>query len=303
MPDISSQGQSLVTWLQDHALGLLFWGVILLLVYRFARPIVHRLLLRIVRPPAEVETFGVDGRLEVEKRVATLEDLFAKIIHFAVIVAIFVTILAVFDAWSIITGLGLLAAALTLAGQDIVLDYLTGILLLAEGPYFKGDVVMLNGIEGTVEEVGLRRTIVRDGRGTVHSIANGLVRIASNETRVFGTSVVEVIGIGVADVERVIAAMDRVGTELAADPEWSPKLLETPKYLSTVAFTPTGLTIRMAGRVRSEDRGFVDAELRRRLASALADAGVRPNQLVLVGDLIREPEPEPEPARDRQPVS
>jgi small-conductance mechanosensitive channel len=233
--------------------------------------------------------------------VATLEDLFAKIIHFAVIVAIFITFLAVFDAWSIITGLGLLAAALTLAGQDIVLDYLTGILLLAEGPYFKGDVVILNGIEGTVEEVGLRRTIVRDGRGTVHSIANGLVRIASNETRMFATSVVEVVGISVVDVEGVIEAMNRVGAELAADPAWSPMLLETPKYLSTVAFMPTGVTIRMAGRVRSEDRALVDAELRRRLAAALAGAGVRPNQLVLVGDRLRNVEPEP--ARDRQPVS
>jgi moderate conductance mechanosensitive channel len=301
MPDLSGQSQSLVAWLQDHALALLFWGVVLLLIYRLARPIVHRVLLRIVRPPAEVGTIGIDGRLEVEKRVATLEDLFAKIIRFAVVVAIFVTVLAVFDAWSVITGLGLLAAALTLAGQDIVLDYLTGILLLAEGPYFKGDVVILNGIEGTVEEVGLRRTIVRDGRGTVHSIANGLVRVASNETRMFATSVVDVVGIAVADVEGVIAAMNRVGAELAGDPAWSPMLLETPKYLSTVAFAPTGLTIRMAGRVRSEDRGLVDAELRRRLAAALADAGIRPNQLVLAADLLRVPPAEP--ARDRQPVS
>jgi moderate conductance mechanosensitive channel len=293
MPDLTAEGQSLVTWFQNHALALVFWGVVLLLIYRFSRPIVHRVLLRVVRPPTGIETLGIDGSLEVEKRVATLEDLFAKIIHFAVIVAAFILFLSVFDAWSIITGLGLLVAALTLAGQDIVLDYLSGILLLVEGPYFKGDVVSLSGIEGTVEEVGLRRTIVRDGRGTVHSIANGVIRIASNETRMFATSVVDVEGIGVGDVERVIEAMNKVGAELAADDAWSQRLFEPPQYLSTLAFTPSGVTVRMAGRVRSEDRGLVDAEVRRRLAAALAEAGIRPNQLAVVT----------EPMRDREPVS
>jgi small conductance mechanosensitive channel len=203
MPDLSAEGQTAITWLQDHALGLVFWGVVLVLVYRFAKPVVHRVLLRVVRPPTIGGDLPVEiEKIEVEKRVATLEDLFAKIIHFGVILAFIVLLLSVFDAWEVIAGLGLLAAALTLAGQSIVLDYLSGILLLVEGPYFKGDVVVLGGIEGTVEEVGIRRTIVRDVHGTVHSIANGEIRVASNETRIFGTSVVEIGGIAVASSAR-----------------------------------------------------------------------------------------------------
>ena len=274
MPDLTAQGQTAVAWLQDHALGLVFWGVILLLAYRYAKPIVHRVLLRVVRPPTIAGDLPVDGAIEVEKRVATLEDLFAKIIHFGVILAFVVLLLSVFDAWSVIAGLGLLAAALTLAGQSIVLDYLSGILLLVEGPYFKGDVVIVGGIEGTVEEVGLRRTVVRDVQGTVHSISNGEIRIASNETRIFGTSIVEIGGIAVGDVERAIEAMNRVGEELAADPTWSASLLETPRYTATTAFTNSGATLRMSARVLPAERAAVNAELRRRLAGALADAGV-----------------------------
>jgi len=268
------QGQEVVDWLSSHAVAVVFWTVLLLVVYRFARPFVHRVLVRVIRPPTVSGDTGVDEVAEVRKRVATLEDLFSKIIRFAVGVAFVVLVLSLFDAWSVVAGLGLLAAALTLAGQSIVLDYLTGILLLVEGPYFKGDVVMLLGIEGTVEEVGLRRTVLRDMRGTVHSIANGEIRIASNETRIFGTSMVEVSGIAPGDVERAIVAMDAVGEAMAADPEWGPQLLETPRYVATTAFTAAGATLRMTGQVRPARRGFVDAEIRRRLAAALAEAGV-----------------------------
>ncbi len=274
MPDLSTQGQTAISWLQDHALALVFWGVLLLVAYRFARPAVHRVLLRVIRPPEVTGDLGVDESAEVQKRVATLEDLLTKLIRFGVFIAIGVLLLSLFDAWSVVAGLGIVLAAITLAGQNIVLDYLTGILLFVEGPYFKGDVVMLSGIEGTVEEVGLRRTIVRDVRGTVHSISNGEIRIASNETRIFGTSIVDIAGIAVGDVEAAIAAMNLVGEELAADPVWGPLLLETPSYTATTAFTNAGATLRMAGRVRPAQRAIVDAEVRRRLAAALADAGV-----------------------------
>lgn len=272
--DLTTQGQTAISWLQDHALGLVFWGVLLLVIYHFARPAVHRVLLRIVRPPEVTGDLGVDESAEVEKRVATLEDLLTKLIRFGVVIAIGVLLLSVFDAWSVVAGLGIVAAAITLAGQSIVLDYLTGILLFVEGPYFKGDVVMLSGIEGTVEEVGLRRTVVRDVRGTVHSISNGVIRIASNETRIYGTSIVEVSGIAVADVERAVTAMNDVGEELMADPDWGPLLLDAPQYAAATAFTNAGVTLRMSGRVRPAQRAIVDAEVRRRLAGALAEAGV-----------------------------
>jgi small conductance mechanosensitive channel len=272
--DVTAEAQSAIAWLQDHAFGLVFWGVILVVVYRFAKPAMHRLLLRVIRPPTVGGEVVLEGEVEVEKRVATLEDLFAKIIRFAVVVAVFVILLSLFDAWSVIAGLGILVAALTLAGQSIVLDYLSGILLLVEGPYFKGDTVIVGGIEGTVEEVGLRRTVLRDVQGTVHSVANGEIRIASNETRMYGTAVVDLGGIGVGDVERTIEAMNRVGAELADDEEWSGRLLETPHYAATTAFTNSGATLRMVCRVRPAERANLNAELRRRLAGALADAGV-----------------------------
>ena len=165
---------------------------------------------------------------ETDRRVATLEDLFAKILRFAVVVALMIVFLGVFDLWSVVAGLGLVLAALTLAGQSIILDYLMGILILTEGQYFKGDVVQLGTVEGTVEEVGLRRTVVRDARGTVHSVSNGTIRVSSNRTRTYALATVDLDGIADRDVEGVIEVLDAVGLALSEDEAFAPMLLDVP---------------------------------------------------------------------------
>ena len=268
----------MIDWFEAHGLALLFWAVLLLLVYRFARPLIHRLLVGVFR--AQEATLGSEDaqKTELDKRVKTLEDLLSKALRLGVIVAGILVVIGLFDLWPIFAGLGLLAAALTLAGQSIVLDYLMGFLILVEGQYYVGDVVNLGGVEGTVEEVGFRRTTLRDSSGTVHSVSNGLIRTSANLTRIYASAVVDIQGIRDADVERAIAAMGQVGVALAADPEWSPRLLAPPGQPIAFAFTDLGATIRMSCRVVPEDRWRVAAEVRKRIATAFTEAGIQPNR-------------------------
>ena len=137
--------------------------------------------------------------------------------------AIFGLILSAFDLWPLLAGLGLLAAALTLAGQDIVLDYLMGILILVEGHYYKGDWIAigdpLGPVQGEVEDIGLRKTTIRDATGTVHNVSNGLIRLSSNLTRVYSVASAEVQVLHAEDIDRTIEIAARVGNELSADPQ------------------------------------------------------------------------------------
>jgi small conductance mechanosensitive channel len=268
----------MIEWFEAHGLALLFWAVLLLLVYRFAQPLIHRLLVGVFR--AQEATLGTEDaqKTELVKRVKTLEELLSKALRLGVIVAGVLVVIGLFDLWPIFAGLGLLAAALTLAGQSIVLDYLMGFLILVEGQYYVGDVVNVGGVEGTVEEVGFRRTTLRDSSGTVHSVSNGLIRTSANLTRIYASAVVDILGIRDADVERAIAAMSQVGVDLAADPEWSPRLLAPPGQPIAFAFTDLGATVRMSCRVVPEDRWRVAAEVRKRISTAFADAGIEPNR-------------------------
>ena len=144
-----------------------------------------------------------------------------RLVKYGVAIAFLILALTIFDLWPVVAGLGIIIAGLAVAGQSIVLDYLTGILLLFEYPFSIGDVVSINGVEGTVEEIGLRRVTVRDVSGTVHTIANGEIRITSNLTRYYANAVVDVVGVPVADVDRAIEVMSAVGAQLAADEAWS----------------------------------------------------------------------------------
>jgi small conductance mechanosensitive channel len=276
--DPSAAIRDIGAWFQDHWVALVVAAIILLIASRVLKPAAHRLLVRIFRAQAAVQGDDPSAVAEANKRVETLEDLVERALRLFYVVVVILVFLSVFDLWPLLAGLGVVVAAITLAGQSIVLDYLMGILILIEGQYFKGDVIVVEGTEGTVEEVGIRRTTIRDNRGALHSISNGLIRRSTNLTRNYAIAMVTVEGIPETQVERAIEVLDRVGGEIYLDPEWAPRFLEAPRYNGTTALRAGGATLRLTGRIRPDARIAVEAELRRRIAVALAAAAIEPNR-------------------------
>jgi small-conductance mechanosensitive channel len=275
MPDMTTELTGMTQWLNANALPLLIVAALLLFLYRGLRPFVHRILVRVME--AQESFIADDPRQqdEIKRRVATIEDLITRLLRTTVTIAIFAVILGVLDLWPALAGFGLIIAALTLAGQSIILDYLMGVLILVEGQYFKGDTVRIGMVEGVVEEVGLRRTQVRDVRGVLHSISNGLIRESSNLTRTYATATVDIDGVADADVEAVIEVLNAVGIEIAADPAFEGVFTDPPGYTATIRLSAAGETLRFAGRVRPDARPRAEAEMRRRVAGGLAARGIR----------------------------
>jgi small conductance mechanosensitive channel len=274
MPDMTSQTSTLIAWFQQYGIVLLLVGGVALLAFRGLRPWVHRILVQTLHAQARAQDGDAASLAEADRRVTTLETLLVRVLRGLVIIGFVAILFGVFDLWPILTGLGLVLAALTLAGQSIILDYLMGVLILVEGQYYNGDVVQVGTVEGTVEEVGLRRTVIRDVRGTLHSVSNGLIRQSANLTRTFALAVVEIDGVADRDVETVIDVLNAVGAAIAADPEYADVFLDTPGYSGTTRLTSAGATVRLSGRVRPDARPQVEQEIRRRVAAALAAGGV-----------------------------
>lgn len=268
----------LATWFRDHAVALILAAIILVVASKVFKPALHRLLVRIFR--AQASDAGDDPSVvaETNKRVETIEDLVDRGLRFFYVLVVILVVFGIFDLWPLVAGLGVVVAAITLAGQSIVLDYLMGILILVEGQYFKGDIIVVEGVEGTVEEVGIRRTTIRDNRGALHSISNGLIRRSTNMTRNYAIAMIHVEGIAEGDVERAIEVLDRVGSEMFLDETWAPRMYEAPRYTGTTALRAGGATLRLTGRIRPDARIPVETELRRRIAIGLSQAGVEPNR-------------------------
>jgi small conductance mechanosensitive channel len=285
MPDEApsqSDLEQLNRFFDQNFLLILVVAVILIGIYVAAPRFVHTAVRRtLATGRGEFEDSGVT-EVELEKRATTIEGLTLTLLRATVVVTLGLIVIGVLDMWGILTGIGLFFAALTLAGQSIVLDYLMGVFIVIEGTYFKGDNISTGdpswNVAGTVEEVGLRRTIVRGPDGTVHSVSNGLMRQVSNRTRVYAAGEVVVRGIREEDLERVIELMNEVGQEVAQDPELASSVVEAPKVTFLSDPDDLGWSATMRGQVFAGQRWAVGTAIRRRLNRALLEQDIELNK-------------------------
>ena len=194
-----------------------------------------------------------------------------------------------------------IGAALGFGAQQLVRDYLNGILILGENPFSVGDVVAIGGIRGTVEEVGLRRTVVRDNDGVVHSVPNGGILVASNFTRTFARVNERFTVAAGTDIARATAALDGACTAMAAADGWAERFMEPPRVVRVDAAAPgdPGIPILVSATVRPGEQWEVAGELRRRAMDALRLAGIdlAAGRTVIVGPASR---PDVGPAADAE---
>jgi small conductance mechanosensitive channel len=169
---------------------------------------------------------------------------------------------------------GVVGVALALGAQTMVKDFLAGMFILLEDQYNVGDTVKIAGIAGAVEEVNLRRTVLRDLDGIVHTIPNSTVTTASNYTRDLARVNLDVPVAYGEDLDNVFNVINRVGKELAADPYFSKLIKTPPQVLRVQKFADSGIEIRILGDVRPSMQWEVTGELRKRLKKAFDEEGI-----------------------------
>jgi small-conductance mechanosensitive channel len=225
--------------------------------------------------------------LELKKRTETIEALGVNVIRFFVVVIAGLMILQAgfhLDIGPAVAGLGIAGIAIGLGTQHLVRDYLNGALILIENQYAKGDIVSIAGVSGQVEDFTLRRTTLRDQDGTVHTVPNGEITVASNLTRVWARVNQDMQVVYGTDIEKATAVIDRVGQELVGDPGWGPRILEAPRVERVSALGELGVTLKVVGTVRASEQWAVDGELRKRLLAAFAENGIeipQPQRMML----------------------
>ena len=168
--------------------------------------------------------------------------------------------------------------AVVFATRDVVLDYVMGFLILVEGPFFKGDYVVVSdhaGVEGVVEEIGLRRTLLRDALGSSHAVSNGFIRLSSNLTRLFSVAVVELHVPRAGELDQALATAARIAGEMREDAAWADRFVaDAPTDIWVTGIGMDGASIRLQQRVPTGAQMAVASELRRRLAAALVAASI-----------------------------
>ena len=159
-------------------IGIIILGAIILI------SVLQRALDPVVRIAIREQMVN-DPEIEIQKRIKTLSHVVYRTLLAVILAVALVTVLPEFgiNAAALIAGLGLFELAVGFGAQNLVKDVINGTFILVENQYGVGDVVTVAGITGVVEDLNLRRTILRDLDGTVHSVSHGQLDITATGPR------------------------------------------------------------------------------------------------------------------------
>jgi moderate conductance mechanosensitive channel len=279
---------------QDVARHVSPWLTILLIALAalVVNRIVHRVLKRAVRRWelggrfAALRARAPLGMLEpaspvaAERRHQRAETIGAGLSSLATIVVWLVAVVWIMavlgvEAATLLTSAGLIGVALAFGAQNLLRDVISGTFIIFEDQLGVGDVVDLGvAPTGTVEEVTLRTTRLRDVEGVVWHVPNGEIKRVGNKTQQWSRAVVDVPISTAADLDRARQVIKTTANEVAHDEAWRARILDAPEVWGVESFTLDTVTIRLVVKTAPSQQWSVAREMRTRIKQALDAAGI-----------------------------
>lgn len=212
-----------------------------------------------------------------QQRVRTLGSLLRNVVNITIVVVGLLTILAIWGVpmGPLIASAGVGGVALGFGAQSLVKDYLSGIFMLAEDQFGVGDLIKVGDLTGTVQEVSLRITKLRDPSGTVWYVRNGEVLTVGNISQGFSSSTIDVPVAIDEDPERVQDVLTRALDGMAEEPQWEGVLLENPTVLGIGDMSGGTMTFQIGIKTGPDKQWGPMRAVRERAQRALTAAGVR----------------------------
>ncbi len=226
---------------------------------------------------AQAERRSKDGDSgEARQRIHTLVELLKKAgITVIWIIAGMMALKEIgIDIGPLLAGAGIVGLAVGFGAQNLVRDVVSGFFILLENQVGVGDVAVVNGTGGLVEEVNIRTMVLRDSSGTVHVFPNGTIDTLSNMTKDWSAMV---FNIGVAykeDTDRVEKIMMEVAETLRADEKFRDRILEPMEVMGVDSFDDSAVVIKARLKTKPIQQWSVGREYRRRLKKAFDEQGV-----------------------------
>ena len=189
-------------------------------------------------------------------------------------IAVLIALRVFMDVTPAVALAGLASLALGFGAQTLVRDVIAGFYIVLEDQFVVGETVQISNYSGRVEHLTLRRTVLRDDRGALVTIANGEIRTVSNLSRDWSQAFVDVSLSPETPVEKPLKALEAAAAGLRGDPAWSLALVDGPRILGVQDFDRTASTIRLQVRTVPTRQDEVTRELRRRIQAEFLKQGI-----------------------------
>ncbi len=174
----------------------------------------------------------------------------------------------------LLAGAGIAGVALGFGAQQMVRDYLAGVYIVSEDQFGPGDTIDLLDVSGTVEEVSLRSTKLRDLDGVLWTVANGEILKVGNASKAWSRAKLDVVVAYGSDLRRAMEVIQAAAEDLREDDDWRQDFLEAPEMLGVQQVAADGVAIRLVVKVRPGRQFALARELQLRIKEALEAAGI-----------------------------
>ena len=171
---------------------------------------------------------------------------------------------------------GIAGVAIGFGAQTLVRDFINGFFILVENQYDIGDTIRIAGVQGAVEQMTLRRTVLRDADGTVHNVPSSQITVVSNLTRDWAQLALHISVAYNTDSDKVIRVLNEVGEELAADAELGPMIVAKPQVPGIDKVSGDEVDYLMLVKTRPGSQDAVRRELRKRIKACFEKNQIQP---------------------------
>ena len=282
--------ETIEKWFLEHGTTILMMIAVGILLWFGLKKSLPSFINQIMAKPRRGES-----REGMKKRADTLTNVFmglGRVLIALLVIFMILTELKV-NIGPILAGLGIAGIAVGFGAQYLIRDLIAGVFILLENQYRVGDVAKVADIFGLVEEVNLRKTVLRDLDGIVHHVPNGEIRVASNATRHFARVNLDISVAYGTDLDYAFSVINRVGQELAEDENWRGSIRNAPQVLRVNKFGDSGIDIKILGDVKPLEQWKVMGELRYRLKKAFDVEGIEipwPHTKLFFGNAMPNPD-------------
>ena len=212
-----------------------------------------------------------------QARVRTLGSVLTNAVDVILVVVVLLTIMRVLEIplEPVLAASGIGGVALAFGAQSLVKDYISGILMIFEDQFGVGDLIDTGEVKGTVEEVGLRVTRLRDANGQIWYVRNGEIIRVGNQSQGWSTGLADVPIASTEDPARAIEVLRAMVKDMYADERFAGVLLEEPNVAGVNEVRAGATTIRIFAKTAPNQHWGVQRELLERGVQALHAAGIR----------------------------
>lgn len=219
-----------------------------------------------------------------KQRNSTLKSVLKSAVRYLIYFIAVTMILAVFgiSPAPILASAGVVGLAVGFGAQSLVKDVITGFFILFEKQFVVGDYIKIVGVDGIVEEIGLRVTKIKNFDGDLHIIPNGKIEQVTNLTSDLRRVVVDAPIEYEQDISEATEVLENLCQEI--NQEYENIIAEGPKVLGVQDLAASSVNIRVIAMVEAMESWGLARILKQRIKERFdqEDIGIPYNHLTIV---------------------